>query len=182
MNHFFSFDLHAYHDTSANMHMYIPSCRTLSCFLTQLGCNHIGDAGAQAFAQLLLSEQSKLKWLALGANNISVQGARYLGVGLRAYGPRALRQAARQLQGYTHPSPILRRHPSMTSSMSSRSQGYLDDVTEEESNDSASYSSEEETTFCCSLESLGLGGNNIRDEGARAIAEGLVSNTSKHTS
>ena len=40
---------------------------------------------------------------------------------------------------------------------------------------------EEEKSYCVPLESLGLGGNQITDAGAKSLAAGLQSNTSEHS-
>lgn len=162
-----------------------------------MGCNHIGDAGAQAFALLLLSHSCQLKWLALGANGITDLGAGYLAAGLRAHQPSTLRHAIAGLKGEgLTPTPHhrvseLRKPGSSVSSLSQESNGEFpgashslgqDDASkEEEDTEESGEEGEEGEPFCSALESLGLGGNRISDEGVASLAEALTQNTSKLT-
>ena len=60
--------------------------------ILQLGCNSIGDTGAKAIAISLMKniQLSTLRWLGLGGNKITDQGARYLATMLEPRSPTAI--------------------------------------------------------------------------------------------
>ena len=124
-------------------------------------------------------------------------GAGYLAAGLRAHQPSTLRHAIASLKGKGltpiphHHASELRRPGSSASSLSQESNGESSGASHSLGQDNASQ--EEEDTgesgeeeeggepFCCTVESLGLGGNRISDDGVASLAEALTQNTSKLT-
>ena len=126
-------------------------------------------------------------------------GAGYLAEGLRSHPPSALRHTIARLKGEGI-SPILHNRASELSrpgnsvtSLSQDSSGEFPEASHSFGQDGASRDDEEgvggsgeegeeQEHFCCSLESLGLGGNRLSDEGVTSLAAALTQNTSKFTS
>lgn len=146
-----------------------------------------------------MSQHCQLKWLALGANGITDVGAGYLAEGLRSHPPSTLRHTIARLKGegisptlHDRASELSRPENSVTS-LSQDSSGEFPEASHSFGQDGASRDDEEGVggsaeegeegeDFCCSLESLGLGGNRLSDEGVTSLAAALTHNTSKFTS
>ena len=191
--------------------------------ILQLGCNSIGDTGAKAIAVSLMKnmELSTLRWLGLGGNKITDQGARYLATMLE---PRPLVAIPNLVAAIQVPhTPALFRSNKITANLvasaangsshslaaSSDSEfsfptGSAPDVTvamsnllhDQRSSVPASHDqlhprssvataasvatvTTTEEKFCCGMESLGLGGNDIGDVGATTLALALMHNQRK---
>lgn len=159
-----------------------------------LGCNSIGDEGVKALSLALLSvtSSSQLVWLGLGGNHITDKGAEHIAALLRPQKPlqngpllqedhsssAARLQDAIRMSGL-RPLLELGVTPSQVSLTKPEGDdgGAGDGVGPVEPRLDQTNADDLGDIICCPLESLGLGGNQIGDDGVKLLVQALYSNT-----